>query len=316
MLGLPESGISASAKKHNSNLGIVCDWIESSVVFTDDSLSKADIVDVLLENEIYQAQDFALEFIDSVWSVLRARVNALNAGGALQLRLTPDRIERRGEWRDFPAYAFCLALSCGSYVYPRWARDYGYDSSVQGSLFERVAHHSLLNMLPGWRIQRVGWAPDNPVRLYEIIDDIVSSLNEVAGSEIDVYVDSHANELGLDLLAAYSFGDENASSPLLMIQCASGKDWQRKRHTPDLTVWNKIINFNSPPVKGFVIPYSFTDKQEFRKEATKVNGVFLDRYRLLNPNRAAAHVWDVPDLNADLVEWVGPRIEALPPLDA
>jgi hypothetical protein len=314
MLGLPERGIAVSVNSHNSVLSVVCDWVEASILFDDEELSKADVTDVLMENGIYSDQDFARQFVDNIWNVLRARIDALN--GALGLSVTRDRLARERPWHEFPAYAFCLAVSCGSYVYPEWAKDYGYESDVQGSLFERIAHRSLASMLPGWLIRRVGWAPDNPVRLRGAIAEILSSLNEVANAEIDVYVDEHANELGLDLMAVYSFGDMHASSPLLMMQCASGKDWKKKRHTPDLTVWGKIINFNSPPMKGFVIPYSFTDAHDFRKEATRVNGLFLDRYRLLNPNRGAAPVWNAPELNADLIAWVQPRVDALPRADA
>lgn len=314
MLGLPERGMAVSVTSHNSVLSVACDWVEASILFDDEELSKADVADFLIENQIYRNQDFAGEFVDNIWTVLRTRIGTLD--GALGLDLTRDRIVRQRPWQEFPAYAFCLAVSCGSYVYPEWARDYGYDSDAQGSLFERIACRSLATMLPGWLIRRVGWAPDNPVRLHSAINEILSSLNEVANAEIDVYVDAHANELGLDLLAVYSFGDVHASSPLLMIQCASGKDWKEKRHTPDLTIWAKIINFNSPPLKGFAIPYSFTDGQDFRKEATRVNGLFLDRYRLLNPNQGFAPVWDTPELNADLVAWVQPRVDALPRANA
>lgn len=313
MLGLPERGVSRSTKKHNSDLPTICDWIEASLLFVDDELSKTDVTDVLIENEVYSNQDFALEFVDSAWEVIRARILALN--GALGLHWTSERIQRTASWQDFPAYAFCLTLSCGSYVYPTWAAQYGYDPATQGSLFERIAHRSFASMLPGWQVQRVGWAPDNAVRLKDTIGHIISALNEVANAELDVYVDDNANELGLDLLAFYSFGDIHASLPVLMIQCASGRDWKQKRHTPDLTIWNKVVNFNSPPVKGFAIPYSFVDGQEFRREATQVNGIFLDRYRLLNPNKGAEPVWNEPNLNADLIAWVRPRIEALPRMD-
>lgn len=314
MLALPERGINRSVKTHNSDLATVCDWIEASVLFVDDELSKTDVVDVLIENEVYDSQDFALEFIDSAWTVMQSRISTLN--GTLDvLHWTRERIARQGVWQDFPAYAFCLALTCGSYVYPQWAANYGYDSSTQGSLFERIALKSFSSMLPGWEVQLTGWSPDNPVRLRDTINQIIGQLNEVANAEIDVHVDQNANELGLDLLAFYSFGDNHASLPMLMIQCASGKDWKTKRHTPDLTIWNKVINFNSPPVKGFAIPYSFVDGQEFRRQATRVNGVFLDRYRLLNPNRGTSPVWNEVNLNTDLIAWVQPRVDALPRID-
>lgn len=314
MLGLPEKGISRSVTKHNSDLSIVCDWIEASLLFSESVISKTDVMDSLLENELYESQDFALEFIDQVWSAIRLRMESLN--GTLGLEWSSNRLQRTsGEWEDFPAYAFCLALSCASYIYPRWAAKCRFDYTTQGSLFERIAHRSFSMMLPSWKVIRVGWAPDNPVRLKTAINGIISNLNEIANAEIDLHVDDNANELGLDLLAFYSFGDAHSSAPSIMIQCASGKDWSTKRHTPDLSIWNKIVNFNSQPVKGFAIPYSFTDSQAFRKAATGVNGVFMDRYRLLNPTQSKEFIWEDSSLNNDLITWVRPHVNELPHID-
>lgn len=313
MLGLPERGVNRSVNTHNSDLAVICDWIEASLLFTDDQISKTDITDTLLENEVYDTQDFALEFVDSVWSVMQARVTALN--GALGLEWSRDRLRRIGQWEDFPAYAFCLEVACASYVYPKWAADYGHESAVQGSLFERIAHRSFSFMLPGWKVVKVGWTPDNPVKLNSTISDLITSINEIASADMHLHVDGNANELGLDLLAFYSFGDVHSSTPLIMVQCASGKDWKSKRHTPDLALWNKVVNFNSHPLKGFVIPYSFTDGQEFRREATRVNGLFMDRYRLLNPNRGQDVIWNERELNDDLVNWIRPRVDAMPRIE-
>lgn len=310
MLAIPEHGINRSVTKHNSDLGIACDWLESSILFSSDQVSKTDVIDALLEEEIYDSQDFAREFVENIWSVIKYRQSILI--DSFTFEYTGDRIIRNADWQDFPAYAFCLAVSCGSYLYPKWAVDFGHDPIGQGSLFERIAHASLKGMLPGWSIRRVGWAPDNPTKLKDVINEIIQELNEVAGSEIDQYVDDHANELGLDLLASYSFGDDNSSAPILMIQCASGKDWKQKRHTPDLNIWNKVINFNSSPTKGFAIPYSFADISDFRVAATAVCGMFMDRYRILNPNKGSGNVWNEASLNQDLVDWTQPRVAALP----
>jgi len=310
MLALPELGIKHSKERHNSRLDVVSDWVEASLLFSDDRISKVDLVDILMENEVYEDQDFALEFADMVWAVLADRVQRLN--GLLGLRCGRDSVSRSQRWDECPAYAFCLMLSCGAYIYPRWAGGYGYDHALQGALFERLAERSVGAMLPGWNVSRTGWSPDQPVKLRHAVDGIISGLHEVQGVEADLYVGSHANELGLDLLAYGAFDDVHASFPVLMIQCASGKDWRQKRHTPDLNIWSKVINFSGRPLKGFAIPYAFTDAQEFRREAVPVNGVFLDRYRLLNPNRGRSEVWIDARLNEDLAAWVSPRLDALP----
>ena len=310
MLALPERGMVPSVKKHNIDISVLCDWIEASVLFDDDELPKPDVIDILIENEVYNSQDFAGEIVDVAWEILRERLALPGAG--IQFAVTNNRIARTNNWDTFPAYAFCLAITCASYLYPEWANNYGHDSAVQGSLFERLTLESLQRIFPNWTIQRVGWAPDNPVKLKASVGKMLTDLNEFANPDIDIHVTDHANELGLDLLAFYSFGDKNSSFPVIMVQCASGKDWIGKRDTPDLNVWQKIINFNARPMRAFAIPYSFIDENAFRRSAAKVNGLFIDRNRLLVPT--AGHVLSNIDvlLSDELLNWVRPRIAALP----
>ena len=46
MLALPDNGIRPS---RGSDDGVICDWIEASLIYTQDIVSHTDIVDVLLE---------------------------------------------------------------------------------------------------------------------------------------------------------------------------------------------------------------------------------------------------------------------------
>ncbi|WP_338766675.1 hypothetical protein [Massilia sp. METH4] len=313
MLGLPEEGMSYSVSKHNVDIGILCDWIEASVLFDDNELSKSDVIDILVENEVYASQGFASEVVDIAWAVLRQRL--IFPGADLQFKITGHRITRVNDWETFPAYAFCLILSCLSYLYPQSARALGYDFTGQGSLFERLAFASLSKSFPNWTVKRVGWAPDNPLKLKEAVGSILSDLNEVANGDIHLHVTEYANELGLDILAFCSFSDNHASFPVIMMQCASGKNWEEKRHTPDFTVWRKIVNFNSQPLKAFAIPYAFTNADEFRAKATKVDGLFMDRYRLIIPTAGRALQNLDNELRDDLLAWITPRVRALPRAD-
>lgn len=309
MLALPEKGMAHSVNKHNINVAFLCDWIEASVLFESEEVSKPDIVDILIENEVYTSQDFAVEILDVAWSILRERLSL--PGAPVSFTITNNRITRKNDWQSFPAYAFCLALSCGSYLYPKWADDYGHDFAGQGSLFERLTLESLKQVFPSWTIKRIGWAPDNPIKLKKSINGILDDLNELANGDIDLHVTDNANELGLDLLAFCTFGDSHSSFPVVMVQCASGKDWVDKRHTPDLTIWRKIVNFNAQPLRAFAMPYSFVDKDDFRRHATKVDGLFLDRYRLLVPKPGQSIVNIDEELTRDLLAWVQPRVDAL-----
>lgn len=300
--------MSRSINEHNVDFNILCDWIEASVVFDREELSKSDVIDALLGNQVYDKQDYAAEIVGTAWDVISRRVEYLS--NPLGIVVSSDRIERGREWSQFPAYSFCLVLSCAEF-YPDLAQALGNNYVVQGELFEKLAEESFIQALGGWTIRRVGWSPSNPVRLRGVINSIISELNEVASSEIDLHVDNNANELGLDLLVYRPFGDNQASFPVLMVQCASGKNWKSKRHTPDLNIWGKVISFTSAPARGFVVPYAFADEINFRKLATPVNGVFLDRYRLLGAfNHNQAEVSE--DLNNQLLAWITPQLDVIP----
>ena len=308
MLSLPESGLSKSVKQHNVDLNVLCDWVEASAVFDDDHLSKSDVAKALLQQEVYEKQDFAMEIVDQAWSVVSSRIKYL--ASPLGIEVSKNRIARKVKWETFPAYGFCLTLSCVS-LYPKWVKDHWGAASLRGELFEELAQESLSKALAGWTVRRVGWSPGNPVKLREAIASIISDIKEVAGSELDLHVDKHANELGLDLLAYYSYGDAHASIPVLLVQCASGENWQSKRHTPDLGLWNKIVSFNSNPVRGFAMPFAYADAREFRKDTMSVNGVFVDRNRLLGAfHRTSSEVSDA--LNKKLVAWVTQVIATVP----
>lgn len=307
MLGLPEKGMARSVKQHNVDLNVICDWIEASAVFDDSPITKSDAVDVLMENGIYEKQDFAAAIIGQGWAIISNRIKHL--GAPLGLEASKNRITRALDWKTSPAYSFCMALSCGV-LYPQWAEKWD-APSIRGELFEELTEESLRRTFAGWAIRRVGWSPDNSVKLKDTISKIVSDLNEMPGAELDLYVNSHANELGLDLLAYYTFDDSHASLPVLLVQCASGGNWKQKRHTPDLNIWHKVVNFNSNPVKVFTMPFAFADPLEFRKETMTVKGIFVDRNRLIHALRGETGQVSAA-LGEKLVEWVGRYIDMVP----
>jgi hypothetical protein len=309
MLALPNEGLNRSVHSHNVDLDIVCDWIEASAVFGESQMSKSDVVEVLLENEIYAKSDFAFEIVDQAWGVVLGRTKYLN--GPLGILGAGNRITRRDDWTHSPAYSFCLVLACAA-LYPAWARScWEGGASDPRALFEELAQESFSSALSGWTFRRIGWSPDHPVKLRECMNSIIDDLNEVAGAELDLHVDSKANELGLDLLGYCSFSDSHASLPVLLIQCASGRNWKSKRQTPDIEVWRSMVSFNSNPVRGFAIPFAFAEANDFRKHSKSVNGVFIDRCRLLGafPRKSTSVS---PDLDRRLSSWVNTCLSTIP----
>jgi hypothetical protein len=309
MLALPNKGINRSVNSHNIDLNVFCDWIEASVVFADAEFSKSDVTDILIEEQIYKNPDFAAEMIENAWAVISRRVEYLSH--PLGVSVDGNRIKRIDDWTVFPAYGFCLALSCVK-LYSGLPALWGNNFVEQGALFEELTAESLRQTFQGWTVKRIGWSStSNPVLLRDVFPTIIHDLNEIEAAEKDLHLTKSVKDLGLDLLAFYSFGDMQASSPVLLVQCASGKDWQDKRHTPDTVFWeNKIISFNSRPMRGFAIPFSFAEPLDFRRDAAAVNGVFVDRYRLLKSFTQNNTSVSVP-LNTKLTDWMQTRVGQL-----
>jgi len=314
MLVLPQVGMARSvAPEHNVELDALCDWIEASLAFTKlDFISDSDIVDVLTEEEIYESQEFAWELVDNAFAELRRRRECLSAGSPFEIK--GDRIVRSKDLENVPAYAFCLTLACAKW-YPKWASclvkpgKKRPDYSEQGQLFEQITVLALEKLLPGWKVLRTGWAPDNPKKIKQVVADVSLFLREPA-KEIEPWMSPDANEAGLDIVCCRHFNDARAGLPTIFVQCASGKHAEHKLKTPDEKEWGKVINFTAVfPHRSFVTPFVFTDA-EFKRVANKVDGLLLDRIRLLSAGNDGG-AWLPEKLTKNLSQWVVPRIAKL-----
>ncbi len=307
MLAIPEKGMVWSVKAHNVRLDIVCDWIEGSALFDDDEvLSAADVVDSLCDNEVYASQDFAWELVSNAWREIDRRLKWIGEGTLL--RIEGLKIRRVQGWREKPAHSFCVMLALCQW-YSSWAQQFGSNFNEQGHLFERLASESLQIHFPDWRVHLTGWTGASPKKLVEIVEEVASLVGESIG-DIKRWMREGGKDEGLDVLFLFSFEDERAGIPVYLMQCASGGDWEDKLHTPRLRVWTKVINFASDPKKAFSLPYALLD-DEFMRVCNIVNGVLMDRYRILSAGRSNT-AWISKNLSENLVEWLEPRLKKLP----
>jgi hypothetical protein len=309
MLRIPDHGFRPSVKEHNVQLDTMADWIEGSVAFSDEAISWSDVADALKENNIYRNEDFAFEHIANVWAELDRRQRTL--GAAAPYVAHGKRISRSKDWADLPAYGFCLMLSLQLH-YSGWtSENFGGDYTAQGELFEQVTAESLTAL--GWRAHRTGWSKTNVESLTEIVFDVSSHLSEEARPEaIQVWTEEKAKDAGLDIVCSRAFTDGWGGRPLYLLQCASGGNWEGKLASPDLRIWDKLIDFTNQPLRGFAMPFALL-KDEFRRSAGRDGmGLFLDRHRLMAPAFDDGTNWLTAPLTHDLLNWTRPRVERLP----
>lgn len=310
MLALPQVGMARSVgSEHNVRLDAFCDWIEASLAFTNLSfVSGSNIVDVLMEEEIYERQEFAWEFVDNVFAELHRRKKCLSFSAPFEVEVKSNRAVRTNDWNTVPSYAFCLTLACAKW-YPRWSKALGGDYTKQGQLFEQVAERALGKLLPGWSIHRAGWSPDNKAKIKEVVSTVAKLLREPEG-EFEPWVSQHAKEAGLDIVCYRPFEDSRPGLPTIFVQCSIGKHQEHKLGTPNMEVWGKLIRFTTGrPQRSFATPYVYTE-DEFKHVSVRVNGLLLDRIRLLSAGSDGG-AWIPDEINKHLRDWVAPRIAKL-----
>lgn len=307
MLALPPKGFARSITKHNVDIAICCDWIEACALFGDGEASGSDVVDILRENEIYATQEFAWELVNNVFLAIRERKRVLGDGYPLHVQ-AGMRVVSDAPWQDAAPYAFCLALSL-SKAYPNWAQAFGQDFGLQGKLFEDLTAEAVAMTFNGWEVHQTGWSATEPNHIATVVRNVAELIGEVTG-EVWRWSAKRAKEAGLDLLCFKPFPDNRAGFPIMLFQCASGKDWKSKLHQPELRVWTKIVSFTIDPQKALAMPFAL-DPDDFRNHANVVNGLLLDRDRLLVPGRANRE-WISDGLRNRMQAWVEPRIGTLP----
>jgi hypothetical protein len=313
MLVLPTSGISSPTGsppdeiKHNIELDIFCDWIESCVLFDEDDLSTTDVVDILMDGDIYDNPDSALQIVERAWNELKRRRRWIGKG--CPFSFIGQTISAVASWEENPAYSFCILLSMPR-CYEDWStrlNSGGY--SEQGRLFESLTKESIENQFLDWEVYHTGWSASNPVKLSELVVEVANQLGENTGP-IRPWADPDGKDEGLDLLCYRPFPDKRAGIPVYLMQCASGKHWIDKLHEPDLDVWTKIVLFAAKPRKAFAIPFALLE-EEFMRRCNQVDGMLLDRYRLLGAARYNKE-WVSDCLKDEIINWLTPRLETLP----
>ncbi len=306
MLRLPKLGVNRSVTAHRVNVEVLAEWIEASLLFTEtERISRSDVVDVLLEDHVYDDSDFCHERLDDVWLELRRRrANALEGSGFLVLA---REVQRTQVWREIPMKAFCVFLSLGI-AYEKWAKGLGPDYNAQGSLFEQCTAAAMRRLFPEWGVIETGWTPENARKIDEVAKAIAGELS-LGERPVEAWAAGEANEGGVDLVLHRTFPDQGPGRPVILTQCASGVRWSEKRSEPNLRRWGELIVFVSQPQRGFAVPFSLSET-ELKETSMIVDGLVLDRGRLLS-HKEEGESWIDERLRGALTAWLAERVDKL-----
>ncbi|MXZ24445.1 MAG: hypothetical protein F4Y80_06165 [Caldilineaceae bacterium SB0665_bin_21] len=294
-----------SVYDHNIEDSLILDWLEATCMFLEDELSRTDVVDHLVQEQIFETQDSASEFVLSTWSNLEKRLSWL--GSYTPIVFDGRQMFRQLDWRDVPVHSYCLVVSLGA-RYDDWHATFGPNYIEQGSLFESITEAAMKLRFQGWKFLQTGWSRGNTSKLTAVIDGLISTIDEREGKPDD-YLDQEAKDAGVDLIWHLPFANAQGGKPIYLAQCASGKNWIEKVNEPNINEWTKIIDFAVPPSKAFSLPFSLSER-ELRRQSNRAGGLMVDRYRLLAQNTAESD-WVPCTLRRELTNWLTPRIEWL-----
>ena len=302
MIHFPSTGIRPSVNHHNCRIDVLADWIEGSVLFTGTRVSKTDVLDIFFEHQIYRDEEFAREFIFNIWAELRYRIKY---GRIQALSIDTAGIESKQGWIEFPAYCFCLFLSLKDWCSSTDAPSY----IEQGEMFEKITECSLIAR--GWRSLRTGWSSTNVNSLGTLVEQISSHIDAPVRPDFKEKISPGDKDGGLDLICDLPFSDSRGGYPLYFFQCASGRSWREKTNDINIRLWENLIDFSNQPGSGFAIPYVLS-KKEFLRIAGRVNGILLDRLRIIEPLSENTKEFTT-ELKSELINWLNPRISSLLP---
>ena len=278
------------------------DWLEANVLFLEIELSQTEVIDYLVEEQLYVERDFASEFVTQAWDIIKRRQSWL--GSISPITFDGRWMTRTAEWTDVPAHSFCLMVSLGPKC-EYWHDTFGPDYVEQGTLFELVTKSSVALTFEGWQLFHTGWRRDSTSNLSEVVNSLISATHEREGN-VDDYAAPQAKDAGVDLMWHLPFADHRGGTPIYLAQCASGLKWDQKVNDPNLSEWSKYVDFAAVPNKAFALPFAL-DERELRRQSTRAEGLLLDRFRLLAHNVPEVD-WVPEDLRVQLVDWLKPRV--------
>jgi hypothetical protein len=279
---------------------VYADWVECSALFHDDAISKADVKDCFSEIDSFEKENTPSKVAD-IWSELRRRKRLV--GLCYPVSIDENKITAAG-WRDNVAYSFCLLLSYAK-SNREWERKSCNDYLAHGELFEHVSVAALMYILANWKVKRIGWSIETPDAIRHHIQSIVTELGEQTGSATPRPVDKDG---GVDILCYRQFPDRRGNYPVCFVQCATGRNWTRKRGEDALRLWRNWIHFKAPNLlsRGFAVPFVLGD-ETFRETQIRGDSLILDRIRLFSHDTPESK-WLSKDLRTRIESWVAGKL--------
>lgn len=263
-----------------SDIGNVADWIELSVAYSQESISKSEVSSKI---EGALADEPSDAFISSVWDELDLRMQLYGEYPPFicdSMEVIPNLV-----WEENPEYLMCLILSLtGNPSNP----------TPTGKLFEKISMEAVKNYLNG---KAIVFGHPSPFTILQ--------LSQLTKEKFKSELPANYNDRGLDVIAWKPFNDNRGNQVIVLMQCAGGHNWTSKTGDVVLRAWKeKYMTFGCTPVRGFSTVVVISDSDRFEEISFEADLLF-DRPRIYcNTINFALE----GTLRPDILNWCNDRI--------
>lgn len=261
---------------------VVADWVELQLTLGNERMSR-DEVSAAIEAAVAEEPDDVL--LTDVWLELERRQELYASAWFAVEGFGIETLLTSGTARlAIASYQTCLLLSL-----------FGAHGQTVPKLFERLT----------WCAVKSFWGEATSWGLYS--GNIEQRMKQLANDMNERYSHSppsKAFDRGVDIIGWKPFPDHRSGQIAVLVQCAAGQDWRRKRPAP-LLAWSQYIHWASPPIIAFAVP-RVVSPMDWHEQSTDI-GLLLDRARLVNLIDDSC---GDSSLENDLREWIDEQLEA------
>lgn len=249
----------------------LADWLEiSSVLSPDSDASRGDLESALriaAFDGIIDNDDIERKVLD-VFNELEQRESA--AVHAYPFSVDNGVVQLKSEWKNYPAYIFCLFLSY-----------FGLNETREGpKLFESISCQAAKKYISGHAVGFGFPRTELPHKFSDAVTKLCALIGE-GGQFLERPVLDRKDD-ALDVVAWVDFIDQMPSKILMFGQCAAGDNWGDKlaELQPDAFCGQWMIeSLVSPlPIKSFFIPHRI-EREKWDFVARKA-GIVFERCRI------------------------------------
>lgn len=282
----------------------LADWVEASCLFVDQSLSRSQI-ELALNAEGLEEGVIEDIYTEINWRSWLAKSYPLMTQGT--------RFQIKQQWNERIVYSYQLLLTI--------LRDTGLsqDNSVWRPLakqFERLCELAVQEYLHGLSMNigspRLAPLPGGFEKCLTHLSNQVSE--KPVRPEHIAYSAPSWKDGGADVVAWVPFEDRHPSQVILLVACATGKDWRKKILELDLKYWSKIIDWHVSPLQGFSIP-SVLERGDMWRGLSTQSGIVFDRLRISSLVESSMQTTEKARLISELEGMCKNLIPKLPPWD-